>query len=200
MKPNDINPYSLASAIDAAIGKAFVNTENQTELDNLKSLFGLVDDLGYKIHIIVELKKLEYLKFNKYTREKPAPWMDSQPIEPNTLKTQTEANIEQLRVLKIQSVKEQNFESAASYRDKENLLRSIGPLTPMQEVIDLLNNVNNIVYPTTIKTHVRIIENVIDIYIISRNRDFGKKIESLLPILDKGWLAKMKDFFLKRKK
>ncbi|MGV8830050.1 MAG: UvrB/UvrC motif-containing protein [Breznakibacter sp.] len=117
MKTNNVNPIFWASDIDAAIGRAFIDAESQFSIDHLRSIFNRVAGLVHRIRIIGELQIVEYIKFNKHTREKPDPFDDSATVGIEVLMARIATAIEDLRELKFQAIDAMDFERAANYRD-----------------------------------------------------------------------------------
>ncbi len=71
----------------------------------------------HRIRIIGELQIVEYIKFNKHTREKPDPFDDSATVGIEVLMARIATAIEDLRELKFQAIDAMDFERAANYRD-----------------------------------------------------------------------------------
>ena len=195
MKTHDINPISLASSIDAAIGKAFIEAEGQSSIDHLRSIFNRVAGLGYRIRIIGELQTVEYIKFNRYTREKPNPFDDSSTVGIEVLTARIATAIEDLRELKSQAIDAMDFERAANYRDIQKILLGVNAQTPMNEVLTALSLSDGVVYPLILKTHVRFVEDEVEIFILTQNKNFFERMGSLVPIPKKGWIEWLRGFF-----
>lgn len=200
MKTHDINPISLASSIDAAIGKAFIEAESQSSIDRLRSFFNRVAGLGYSIRIIGELQTVEYIKFNRYTREKPDPFDDSETVGIEVLTARIATAIEDLRELKSQVIDTMDFERAANYRDIQKLLLGVNAQTPMNEVLAALNLSDGVVYPLILKTHVRFVADEVEIFILTQNKHFFERMGSLVPIPKKGWIEWLRGFFKMKRK
>ena len=195
MKTHDINPISQASAIDAAIGKAYMDAESQSSIDHLRSIFKVVYDLGYHIRILGELQTVEYIKFNRYTREKPEPFDDSATVGIEVLTARIATAIEDLRELKSQAIDAMDFERAANYRDIQKMLLGVNAQTPMNEVLAALILSDGVVYPLILKTHVRFVEDEVEIFILTQNKHFFERMGSLIPIPKKGWIDWLSGLF-----
>ena len=195
MKTHDINPISLASAIDAAIGKAYMDAESQSSIDHLRSIFKVVYDLGYHIRILGELQTVEYIKFSRYTREKPVPFDDSATVGIEVLTARIATAIEDLRELKSQAIDAMDFERAANYRDIQKILLGVNAQTPMNEVLTALSLSDGVVYPLILKTHVRFVEDEVEIFILTQNKHFFERMGSLIPIPKKGWIDWLSGLF-----
>ncbi len=200
MKTHDINPISLALAIDVAIGNAFVDAECQSSIDHLRSIFNRVVGLGYRIRIIGELQTVEYIKFNRYTREKPDPFDDSATVGIEVLTARIATAIEDLRELKSQAIDAMDFERAANYRDIQKLLLGVNAQTPMNEVLAALSLSDGVVYPLILKTHVRFVEDEVEIFILTQNKNFFERMGSLIPIPKKGWIEWLSGLFRMKRK
>ncbi len=200
MKTHDNNPISLAAAMDAAIGKAFMDAESQSSIDRLRSIFYRVAGLGYRIRIIGELQTVEYIKFNRYTREKPDLFDDSATVGVEVLMAWKATAIEDLRELKSQAIDVMDFERAANYREIQKLLLGVNAQTPMNEVLAALNLSDGVVYPLILKTHVRFVEDEVEIFILTRNKHFFERMGSLVSIPKKGWIEWLRGFVKMKRK
>ncbi len=200
MKTHDINPISLASAIDAAIGRAYMDAESQSSIDHLRSIFKVVYDLGCHIRILGELQTVEYIKFSRYTREKPEPFDDSATVGIEVLTARIATAIEDLRELKTQAIDAMDFERAANYRDIQKMLLGVNAQTPMNEVLAALSLSDGVVYPLILKTHVRFVEDEVEIFILTQNKNFFERMGSLIPIPKKGWIEWLSGLFRMKRK
>ncbi len=177
-----------------------MDAESQSSIDHLRSIFNRVAGLGYRICIIGELQTVEYIKFNRYTREKPNPFDDSSIVGIEVLTARIATAIEDLRELKSQAIDAMDFERAANYRDIQKILLGVNAQTPMNEVLAALNLSDGVVYPLILKTHVRFVADEVEIFILTRNKHFFERMGSLVPMAKKGWIEWLRGFFKMKRK
>ncbi len=65
----------------------------------------------------------------------------------------------------------------------------------MNEVLTALNLFDGVVYPLILKTHVRFVEDEVEIFIHTQKKHFFERMGSLISIPKKGWIDWLSGLF-----